>query len=96
MSCDRLECGSFYVFDPADVATLSTELASVKPGEIEKRVLEAELEEVLDGEVWEELEQQDLAEPEAVAKSVVDDLARLKKFYAQVAKNKLGLVGYTT
>ena len=96
VDCSRLENGSFYVFEPADVENLSTLLADVDVAEIKERVLEAELEEVCDGEVWEELEQQDLSEPKEVAKAVVEDLKRLRKFYADVAKKKLALVGYTT
>jgi hypothetical protein len=96
VNCERLECGSFSVFEPSDVATLSAALAAVNLGAIKERVLNADLEEVFDGEVWEELEQQDLSDPEEVAKAVVDDIKRLKTFYAAVAKKKLGLVGYTT
>jgi hypothetical protein len=96
VDCNRLECGNFYVFDPDDVVTLSAELAAVKSVDIKNRVLEADLEEVLDGEVWEELEQQDLTEPEDVAKNVLDDIKRLKAFYVATAKNKFGIVGYTT
>jgi hypothetical protein len=96
VECENLECGAFYVFDPSDVETLSKLLAAVKPSDIKKRILEAELEEVYDGEVWEELEQQDLSEPEEVAKEVLDDVKRLKAFYADAVKNKRGLVGYTT
>lgn len=96
VNCARLECGNFSVFEPSDVATLSAALATVNLGAIKQSVLDADLEEVFDGEVWEELEQQDLSDPEEVAKAVVDDIKRLKKFYAAVAKKKLGLVGYTT
>lgn len=96
VECENLECGAFYVFDPSDVETLSKLLAAVKPSDIKKRILDAELEEVYDGEVWEELEQQDLSEPEEVAKEVLDDVKRLKAFYANAVKNKRGLVGYTT
>jgi hypothetical protein len=96
VDCSRLENGSFYVFEPADVANFSTLLGDVDVAEIKQRVLDAELEEVCDGEVWEELEQQDLSEPKEVAKAVVEDLKRLKKFYADIAKKKLALVGYTS
>ena len=96
VECENLECGAFYVFDPSDVETLSKLLAAVKPSDIKKRILEAELEEGYDGEVWEELEQQDLSEPEEVAKEVLDNVKRLKAFYADAVKNKRGIVGYTT
>ena len=96
VDCSRLENGSFYVFEPSDVASFSELLGDVDLGEIKQRVLEAELEEVCDGEVWEELEQQDLSENKEVAKAVVDDLKRLRKFYAEVASKKLALVGYTS
>lgn len=96
VNCARWESGGLYVFEPDDVASLSAELALVDLDEVKKRVLEADLEEVFDGEIWEELEQLDLSEPRAVASALMEDLERLKKFYADAARKKLALVGYTT
>ncbi len=94
--CKRLENGAFHVV-PAEVAKeLATLLAEVDLAELEAAVLEAELEEIYDGEVWEELEMLDLTEPEEVAKAVVQDLMGLTAFYAAAAKKGLAVVLYTT
>lgn len=94
--CKRLENGAFHVV-PAEVAReLATLLAEVDLAELEAAVLEAELEEIYDGEVWEELEMLDLTEPEEVAKAVVQDLMGLTAFYAAAAQKGLAVVLYTT
>lgn len=94
--CKRLENGAFHVV-PAEVAReLATLLAEVDLAELEAAVLEAELQEIYDGEVWEELEMLDLTEPEEVAKAVVQDLMGLTAFYAAAAQKGLAVVLYTT
>lgn len=96
VACSRLENGAFHVV-PAEVAKeVAMLLAEVNPAELEAAVLEADLEEVYDGEVWEELEMLDLTEPHEVAKAVVLDLAGLTAFYAAVAEQGLAVVLYTT
>lgn len=94
--CKRLENGAFHVVPAEVVKELATLLAEVDLADIEAAVLEAELEEVYDGEVWEELEMLDLTEPEDVAKAVLKDLKGLTKFYAAAAKQGLAVVLYTT
>lgn len=96
VSCARLENGAFYVVPAEDVAKLSTQLAAVDHAQIRRAVLEADLEEILDGEVWEELEQLDLSEPEEVAASLLVDLQSLTAFYAKASSAGLAIVGYTT
>lgn len=96
VSCARLENGAFYVVPAEDVAKLSTLLAAVDHAQIRRAVLEADLEEILDGEVWEELEQLDLSEPEEVAASLLVDLQSLTAFYAEASRAGLAIVGYTT
>lgn len=96
VSCARLENGAFYVVPAEDVAKLSTLLAAVDHAQIRRAVLEADLEEILDGEVWEELEQLDLSEAEEVAASVLVDLQSLTAFYAAASRAGLAIVGYTT
>lgn len=96
VKCPSLENGAFYTISAERVAELSALLVAVKPSEIKKRVLGADLEEVHDGEVYEELEQLDLTEPDAAAAAIVKDLKALVKFYAETAKKGLGLVMYTS
>ncbi len=96
IKCLRLENGAFYVISPERVGELAALLAQVKPAEVKDRVLEAELEEALDGELFEELEQLDLTEPAALAAQLLKDLKRLVKFYADAARAGLGIALYTT
>lgn len=96
VKCKRLENGAFYTITPSRVAELSDLLAAVKPAAIKKLVLATDLEEALDGELYEELEQLDLTEPDAVAKQLLTDLKALVAFYASTAKQNLAIVGYTT
>lgn len=96
VKCKQLENGAFYTLTASRVVELSALLAAVKPLEVKKRVLAADLEEALDGELYEELEQLDLTEPDAAAAQVVKDLKALVKFYDSAAKQKLGIVLYTT
>ncbi|HRC54508.1 MAG TPA: DUF1877 family protein [Kofleriaceae bacterium] len=96
VSCSRLENGAFHVMPVGKVIELAALLAAVKPSQLKDAVLDAELEDVLDGEVWEELEQLDLQEPEEVAAQLVKDLKSLVTFYAFAAKQRLAIVSYTT
>jgi hypothetical protein len=96
VKCRRLENGAFHVITAPRVAELSALLAAVKPSEIKRRVLATDLEEALDGELFEELEQLDLTDPDEVAANVVRDLKGLVKFYAAAARQGLAIVLYTT
>jgi hypothetical protein len=96
VKCKRLENGAFYTFVPSRVAELSTLLTAVKPAEIKKLVLATDLEEALDGELYEELEQVDLTEPDDLVKQLLTDLKGLVAFYASAAKQNLAIVSYTT
>lgn len=96
IKCKRLENGAFCIITAERVRELSKLLAEVKPSEIKERVFETDLEEALDGELWEELEQIDLTEPNEVAVQVVKDVKQLVKFYAEAAKAGLGIALYAS
>jgi Domain of unknown function (DUF1877) len=96
VKCRSLENGAFYTLVPSRVAELSALLTAVKSNEIKKLVLKTDLEEALDGELYEELEQLDLTEPDDVAKRILTDLKALVAFYASAAKQNLAIVSYTT
>jgi hypothetical protein len=92
VKCKRLENGAFHTITASRAAELSVLLAAVKPAAIKKLVLATELEEALDGELYEELEQLDLTDPDAAAARIVKDLKSLVAFYASVAKQDLAIV----
>jgi hypothetical protein len=96
VKCKRLENGAFHTITPARVAELSALLSAVKPTAIKKLVLATDLEEALDGELYEELEQVELTEPDALVKQLLIDLKALVAFYASAARQSLAIVGYTT
>ena len=96
VACDRLENGAFFVVPETDVGVLSGLLAGVDRTALRDAVLGADLEDILDGEVWEELEQLNLSEPEEVAKGVLSDLEGLTELYAAAAREGRAIVLYTT
>lgn len=96
VECERLENAYFFVVPSARVAELLDPLLSVDTDALRAKVLEADLEEVMDGELYEELEMASLFEAEEVATEVVRELERLKLFYKKTAEANHGIVMYTT
>jgi hypothetical protein len=95
VTCNRLENGAFHVVPVDVVQELASLLANVDVAGLTSAVLEADLEDIADGEVWEELEQLDLTEPKQVAKALLKDLKGLTAFYAAAAKDGSAVVLYT-
>lgn len=95
VECSRLECAYFCVVAASKVSSLANALSQIEMQNLKTRVLEADLEEIMDGEVYEELEMASLFTPEETANEVVEDLVKLQNFYAQAARDGLGIVMYT-
>ncbi len=96
IECSALECAYFHVLPAARVKELAIMLVALDKSELRESVLEADLEEIEDGEVWEEIELANLLDPDEVANEVEQDLEGLTDFYRRAAASSLAVVLYTS
>jgi len=95
IECTTLENGYFFVVPPEQVSELLGLLRRVDVARFRQSILDADLEDLLDGELSEEIELAGLYSSEEAAEEASSDLQKLIAFYAEAADEGLALVGYT-